>query len=98
MKGFVYEFELKNVIRRISRYDFIMPNYRLPNKGAEFDHFRFFCKNAPNQYKTEIEPPHNKAGYNVQKHKLEKDLLVLNKEKEIKKISFDPTRRLDLPQ
>ena len=75
-----------------------MPNYRLPNKGAEFDHFRFFCKNAPNQYKTEIEPPHSKAGYNVQKHRLEKDLLVLHKEKEIKKISFDPTRRLDLLQ
>ena len=41
---FVYELELKNVTKRISKYYFIMRNYRLPNRGIEFDHFKFFAK------------------------------------------------------
>lgn len=40
---FAYEFEVKNV-KKISRYNFIMPNYRLSNKDIEFDQFRFFVK------------------------------------------------------
>ena len=82
---FVYEFELKNKTRRISKYDFVMPNSRLPNKGVEFDHFRFVFKNAPKQYKTEIEPPRNKVGYDFENISQKIDLLVLNKEKEIRK-------------
>ena len=35
---FVYEFELKNVTRRISKHDFIMLNYIIPNRGVEFYH------------------------------------------------------------
>ena len=48
---FVYEFELKNVTKKISKYNFILLNYRLLKKGIEFNHFNFFCEKAPNQYK-----------------------------------------------
>ena len=82
---FVYELELKNVTRRISKYDFIMRNYRLPNRGIEFDHFKFFCENAPNQYKRYVEPPGNMVGHDFQNNSYIKYFLVLNKEKEIKK-------------
>ena len=41
---FVYEFKLKNVTRRISKHDFIMLNYRIPNRGVEFNHFRLLKK------------------------------------------------------
>ena len=41
---FVDEFQLKVVTRRISRYDFIMPKYRFPYKGVEFNHFLFYVK------------------------------------------------------
>ena len=53
---FVYEFELKNVTKSISKFNFIMPNYRLKNGGVEFDFFTFFYTGAPNQYKKHVEP------------------------------------------
>ena len=45
---FVYEFELKNVTRRISKYNFIMPNYRLSNRLLNLTILScFFCENGP---------------------------------------------------
>ena len=84
--------------KRISNYNFVIPNYRLPNKGVQFDHFLFLCEDAPRQYKNQIVPPRNKVGYNVQNMSYTKDFLVLNEGKEIKKIYFDPTERLNLLQ
>ena len=62
-----------------------MRNYRLPNRGIEFDHFKFLCENAPNQYKRYVEPPGNMAGHDFQNNSYIKYFLVLKKEKEIKK-------------
>ena len=45
---FVYEFELKNVTRRISKYNLIMPNYRLSNRLLNLTILScFFCENGP---------------------------------------------------
>ena len=52
----------------------------------------------PRQYKNEIVPPGNKVRYNVQNIDFTKDLFLLNEEKEVKKIYFDLTKRLNLLQ
>ena len=44
----------------------------------------FFCKNAPGQYKTELEKPGSKIKYDTQNISYKKHLLVLNKEKKVK--------------
>lgn len=44
----------------------------------------FFCKNAPGQYKTELEKPGSKIKYGIQNISYKKHLLVLNKEKKVK--------------
>ena len=46
----------------------------------------------------QIELPRNKVGYDIQNISYKKDLLVLNEEKEIIKLYFDPTKRLNLLQ
>ena len=56
----------------------ILPNYRLPSKGIEFDHFKFFCNSAQNQYKRYVKPSGNKVGCNFQNNIYKKDFLVLN--------------------
>lgn len=75
-----------------------MPSYRLSNRGVEFDHFRVSCKNALTQYKTETELPRSMVAYNFQNISYKKDLFVVNKEKGIRKLYFDPTKRLSLLQ
>ena len=54
---FFYEFELKNVTKSTSKFNFIMPNYRLQNGGVEFDFFTLFYAGAPSQYKKHVESP-----------------------------------------
>ena len=79
---FVYEFELKNVTRRISKYNLIMPNYRLSNRLLNLTILSCsFLRKWTDHYKSSYI----------------KDLLVLNEEKE-KKIYFVPTRRLNFLQ
>ena len=95
---FVYEFELKNVTRRISKYNLIMPNYRLSNRLLNLTILScFFLRKWTDHYKRYFEPPGNKVGYDFQNSSYIKDLLVLNEEKE-KKIYFVPTRRLNFLQ
>ena len=94
---FVYGFELKNVTRRISKYNFTMPNYRLSNRLLNLTILNFFLRKWTDHYKRYIEPPGNKVGCDFQNSSYTKDLLVLNEEKE-KKICFDPTRRLNFLQ
>ena len=81
---YVCEFKLKNVTKKLASYNFTEPNYRLPNSGDEFNVFSFFCDGAPTQYQQV--PPRNKSGYAIQNLSYKRDVLVLDEEKEIKKI------------
>ena len=95
---FVYKLEQKNVARRISRHDFIIPNYKLPNKGVEFNHFRLFCQNAPSQNKNEIVLPCNKVGYNMQTNNCKGKNACPKPRKKDEKIYFDQRKKLNLLQ
>ena len=58
----------------------------------------FFCEGDPSQYKIVIEPPKNRTGYTVQWFNYVENALILDEEKAIKKIYFDPTKSLNLLQ
>ena len=60
--------------------------FRIKGRGLHFQQFRFFCKGTPSQYKKIIEPPKNRAGYNVQWLTYIEDALILDEEKAIKKL------------
>ena len=71
--------------------DLSLPFFRIKGRGLYFDQFRFFCEGAPSRYKKIIEPPKNRAGYIVQWFNYVEDAFILDEEKTIKKIYFDPT-------
>ena len=58
----------------------------------------FFCEGDPSQYKIVIKPPKNRTGYTVQWFNYVENALILDEEKAIKKIYFDPTKSLNLFQ
>ena len=62
------------------------------------NNLNFFCEGDPSQYKIVIEPPKNRTGYTVQWFNYVENALILDEEKAIKKIYFDPTKSLNLLQ
>ena len=79
-------------------WDFSLPFFRIKERGSYFDQFNFFCEGAPSQHKKIIEPPNDRVRYIVQWFNYVENAFILDEEKVIKKIYFDPTKRLNLLQ
>ena len=62
----IYEFKLENEAVNITIWDFLLPFFRIKERGLYSDQLRFFCGVAPSQYKKIIKLPKNRAGYIVQ--------------------------------
>ena len=97
-KKSIYEFRLENEVVNMTIWDFSVPFFRIKRRGLYYDQFEFFCKRAPSQYKKIIEPPKNRTGYIVQWFNYMEDAAILDAEKAIKKVYFNPKKRLKLLQ
>ena len=80
----IFEFRLKNETVNMTIWNFLLPFFRLKERGLNFDQCKFFCEGTPSQYKKLIEPPNNRAGYIVQWLNYVEDTFILDKEKSIK--------------
>ena len=94
----IYEFRLNNETVNMTIWDFWLPFFRLKGRDLYFDQFKFFCEGVPSQYKEIIEPPNNRLRYIVQWFNYVEDAFILDEEKAIKKIYFDPRKKLNLLQ
>ena len=65
-------------------WNFLLPFFRLKERGLNFDQCKFFCEGTSSQYKKLIEPPNNRVGYIVQWLNYVEDTFILDKEKSIK--------------
>ena len=60
--------------------------FRIKGRGLYFDKFKFFCEDAPSQYKKLIEPANKRVGYIAQWFNYAGDAFNLDEEKAIKKL------------